>query len=641
MPSRREVLKAGAAATAGMAGGVLPDAVIRAMAAGPTAGKLSDIQHVVFLIQENRSFDHYFGAYHGAHGFNEFVANPNAPGGHIWNQAWTNQDYIDSGATIAPPNPMQPFHLQFNAGAACTHDIDHQWITQHKSWNSGAMDKFVSRHLAFDQYTYSLPMNTGQKVPNGPLTMGYYNASTNRDGTGDLDFYYSLADHFTLCDNYHTSSISGSAANWIYALTGMIDPAGQHGGPVLSTPGTTNQQDYVTKYFGKMTWTTMMEVLQAAGISWKFYNSTDLSVPFLNDNFLNFFAKFFGPGADPTLALNAFGDQGWAGNNPASFRLACQTGSLPQVSWLVAPEIWSEHPPAPPIFGQDVVSNIVSALASNQDIWNHTALFITWDDSGGWFDHVPPITAPAGTPGEYLTCSDALLYDRLPADSSMPIPPEAHQPIGLGFRVPMLIISPWTRNTNPASGPLIASKETTGQVFDHTSMLRFLETLFCVEAPNLTAWRRETVGDLTSAFNFGAPDTSVPQLPSTALAATILLKPECATALSDTEGNHGLPFPYQVPSQNTAPTPERLAGAVKAPSGQVLASGCVAPANPRGTGPNSASGPVGGGGGLPNTAATAPVVAAVAGAAAISGVAGWATRRSRSRRSSAAVEAET
>ncbi len=612
-----------------MATGALPEALIRAMAAAPTAGKLSDIQHVVFLIQENRSFDHYFGAYHGVHGFNEFVADPNATGGGIWNQAFNDGDYAASGGSpgLKPPNPMQPFHLQFNASAACTHDIDHQWITQHKTWNNGGMDKFVSTHLAFDQYTFSLPMNTGQKVPNGPLTMGYYDASANRDGTGDLDFYYSLADHFTLCDNYHTSSISGSAANWIYALTGMIDPAGQQGGPILSTPTTGNQQDYVTKYFGKMTWTTMMERLEAAGVSWQFYNSTDVAVPFLNDNFLNFFAKFFGPSADPTLARKALLDQGWVANTPASFRLACQTGTLPQVSWLVAPSVWSEHPPAPPLFGQDLVSNIISAIASNQDVWNHTALFITWDDSGGWFDHVAPITAPLGTPGEYLTCGPALLYDRLPADPSQPLPPEAGQPIGLGFRVPMLIISPWTRNTNPASGPLIASRESTGQVFDHTSMLRFLETLFCVEAPNLTAWRRKTVGDLTRAFNFAAPDTSVPQLPSTALAATILLKPECATAVSDTEGNHGLPFPYQVPAKNAAPSQEPLPedAAVKAPSGQVLASGCVAPANPPGRGRVTSL--VGGGGGLPNTGELPLGALGVAAGVGLAAGAWWTARK--------------
>ena len=489
---------------------------------------------------------------------------------------------------------MRPFHLDMaTTQAHCTHDIDHQWMTQHRCWNGGAMDKFLSTHLAFDQYTFDL---AAEKVPNGPLTMGYYTRS-------DLAFYYALADNFTLCDNYHTSAITGSAANWLYAFTGMIDPNGDHGGPVLSTPSTGSQQDYATKYFGKMTWTTMMERLEAKGVTWKFYNSPDISVPALNDNFLTFFAKFFGPSADPNLAQKAFGDVNWQGSHPTSFMLDCQLDRLPQVSWLVAPEIWSEHPPAPPVFGEDLVSNIVAAVAGNPAVWKKTALFITWDDSGGWFDHVSPVTAPPGTTGEYLTAPDALLADRLP--SSLPLPPEAHMPLGLGFRVPMLIVSPWTRNVHPETGPLIASEATTGEVFDHTSMLRFLETLFCVEAPNLTAWRRATVGDLTSAFNFVAPDDSVP----TPCPRRWTPPPSCSTPSAPPRSltpraNHGLPFPYKVPATTPIPLREALPdeARVKGPSGQVVGAACVAPAGtPGGGGTGKRTG-----GGSPNTSLRRP-----------------------------------
>ncbi|MGB2939133.1 MAG: alkaline phosphatase family protein [Candidatus Dormiibacterota bacterium] len=624
-PSRREVLMAGAAATAGMASGALPDVLLRAMAAGPGAGKLSDIQHVVFLIQENRSFDHYFGAYHGARGLNEYVSGVATAAGRTWNEQYTAQDLTASGATVAPPNPMRPFHLDTSAGGACSHDIDHQWVTQHKTWNGGLMDKFLSAHLAFDSYTGTAGPSVPPNYANGPLTMGYYNRS-------DLPFYYALADNFTLCDNYHTAAITGSASNWIYAFSGMIDPAGQLGGPVLSTPTTGNTQDYFTKYYGKMKWTTMPERLEAKGISWKVYGSPDFVNPVFNDNFLVFFDKFAGPGLNPTLTQKAFGDVNWAGGTPTSFMLDCQLDRLPQVSWLVAPEIWSEHPPTPSALGQDLVHNIVTALASNQNVWNKTALFITWDDSGGWFDHVSPITAPPGTQGEYLTCTDAQLYDRLPWPAAQPLPPEGRQVIGLGFRVPMLIISPWTRNASPSSGPLIASQASTGEVYDHTSMLRFLETLFCVEAPNLTAWRRETVGDLTGAFNFAAPDTSVPQLPATLAATTAaLLTQECIAAPSMTEGNHGLyayKFPANIPVPSQEPLPEE--GSVHGPSGQVLASGCVPPANPPGGGSNAGSTPVGAGGDLPNTAVPPSLVAGGAAAVTALAVAGWAARRSRS-----------
>ena len=106
-------------------------------------------------------------------------------------------------------------------------------------------------------------------------------------------------------------------------------------------------------------------------------------------------------------------------------------------------------------------------------------MFVAYDENGGFFDHVPPPTAPPGTGGEWLTAS--------------PLPSEASGvagPIGLGFRVPCLVVSPFSR------GGLVCS-----DVFDHTSLLRFLETRFGVAVPNLSAWRRETVGDLTSTLN--------------------------------------------------------------------------------------------------------------------------------------------
>src|SRR5258708_21699226 len=165
-PTGRDVLKVAAAGTAGIASGALPEVVLRAMAAGPTAGRLSDIKHVVFLIQENRSFDHYFGAYHGTHGLNEYIGGIGTPAGRTWNQSYSNADFVSSGATVMTPNPMRPFHLAMDSGGACSHDIDHQWITQHKSWDRGAMDKFLSSHMAFDHYTYIDPV-LGTKVPNG------------------------------------------------------------------------------------------------------------------------------------------------------------------------------------------------------------------------------------------------------------------------------------------------------------------------------------------------------------------------------------------------------------------------------------------------------------------------------------------
>lgn len=124
-------------------------------------------------------------------------------------------------------------------------------------------------------------------------------------------------------------------------------------------------------------------------------------------------------------------------------------------------------------------------------VWRKTALFITWDENGGFFDHVAPPVAPKGTKGEYLSVAN------LPAAAN-----GIRGPIGLGFRVPMLVVSPFTR------GGLVCS-----DTFDHTSMLRFVETRFGVEVPNLSAWRRRVTGDLTGAFNFAArPNDRRPRL---------------------------------------------------------------------------------------------------------------------------------
>ena len=168
-----------------------------------------------------------------------------------------------------------------------------------------------------------------------------------------------------------------------------------------------------------------------------------------------------------------------------------------------------------------------------------TVLFATYDENGGFFDHVAPVTAPPGTPGEYVTAP------AVPNPTVIGNPPILG-PIGLGFRVPMLVISPFSR------GGFVSSA-----LFDHTSVLRFLETRFGVEVPNLSAWRRATVGDLTSAFNFRKSDQSIPALPSTLPAIPQILT-ECAASLIGTT-------PYEVPNPQSSPTQEP--GTAVRPSG--------------------------------------------------------------------------
>src|SRR6266436_4129421 len=224
---------------------------------------------------------------------------------------------------------------------------------------------------------------------------------------------------------------------------------------------------------------------------------------------------------------------------PVDFLADVLSGNLPQVSWVLASIVDSDHPPAPSLFGENTLSAIISALTGNPTVWAKTVLFATYDENGGFFDHLAPVTAPAGTPDEYITAP------AVPDPTVVGTPPILG-PIGLGFRVPMLVISPFSR------GGFVSSA-----LFDHTSVLRLLETRFGAEVPNLSAWRRATVGDLTSAFNFSRPDQSIPALPSTLPAIPQILA-ECVISLAGT-------VPYQVPNPQSSPTEET--GTAARPSG--------------------------------------------------------------------------
>ena len=391
---------------------------------------------------------------------------------------------------------------------ACTHDITHDWIPQHQSWNNGAMDGFV---------TSRLPINANDAV----LSMGYYTRA-------DLPYYYAAADAFTLCDNYCCSVIGPTDPNRIYSMAASIDPDGKNGGPLLQTLVSNR-----ASMFGKLTYTTMPEQLQAKGISWKVYSSPDISAfgALETDNVLPYFKTF--QDSSSVLYKNAFNPQ-----FPTDFVSDALSGNLPQVSWIIGSVITSDHPPSPALFGENTLSAIIAALSANPAAWAKTVLFATYDENGGFFDHVAPVTPPPGTAGEYITASPV-------PDPS--VEGSINGPIGLGFRVPMLIVSPFSR------GGFISS-----DLFDHTSVLRFLETRFGAEVPNLSAWCRATVGDMTSAFNFTKPDTSIPSLPSTVAAIPSIIT-ECANNLAGFAG-------YTLPSTQVMPTQE--AGSPIRPSGK-------------------------------------------------------------------------
>jgi phospholipase C len=405
----------------------------RAYAADPAGtGSLGDIEHFVFLMQENRSFDHYFGTMSSVRGFGDRTGNFKQYG---FNPATGK---ADPGAYVSP------FHLDttkpLSNDGECITDPIHDWGPQHQAWNGGRMDQWVKVHVA----------NDGEGA--GPATMGYYTQQ-------DIPVHWALADAFTICDHYFCSVLGPTDPNRLYWISATIDPEGANGGPLLYTPSTIPTNQY--------SWKTYPEALQDAGVSWKVY--ADKTFGSVSDAVLSGMLQSFKNFQDKNSDLYK---RGIAPSFPQDLQTDVANNTLPSVSWIVPNLLTCEHPALPPAFGAQGILQVLDILTSNPAVWEKTALIISYDENGGFFDHVAPPTAPAGTPGEYISTSLATT----PTDED-----GIYGPIGLGFRVPGIVVSPYSR------GGLLAS-----EVFDHTSQLRLVETRFGVEVPHLTAWRRSS-----------------------------------------------------------------------------------------------------------------------------------------------------
>ncbi|MBC3841289.1 phospholipase [Streptacidiphilus sp. 4-A2] len=454
--------------TAGVAGGaaamsLLPPSVQQAVAAGvPRRGSLRDVEHVVMLMQENRSFDHYFGTLSGVRGFDDPRALRLDTGRSVFYQP----------DAVNPDGYTLPFHLDTRTTSAqAIPSTSHAWAVQHQAWNGGKMDQWLPAHRAADG-------------ANGPYVMGYYTRE-------DIPFQFALAENFTICDNYFCSLQGPTWPNRLYWMTGQVDPAGTHGGPIIQNSAPT-----------PLTWTTYAERLEAAGVSWKVYQETDnygTDVLSLFENFQN--AK---PG-DPLY------DKGMTAQPVGTFEDDARNDRLPAVSWILPTSYQSEHPDYLPAAGADFVASKIEAIAANPEVWAKTVFILNYDENDGLFDHVVPPTPEAGTPNEFI----------------------GGLPIGGGFRVPCIIVSPWT------VGGWVATEQ-----FDHTSVLQFLERFTGVTESNITDWRRHSFGDLTSAFQFGRRGQQAPPLPPTA-AQLALAEQEVATLPAPTLPGADQRFPQQ------------------------------------------------------------------------------------------------
>jgi phospholipase C len=527
VPRRRFLARGAAAATAAAMAGFLPESLQRAAQASagrPRTFDLSQVKHLVFFMKENRSFDHYYGAFPGVRGFSDPHAITLPNGRSVFQQP-------------DPANPdgyIEPFHMSaITTGAAATPSLNHGWQAQHASWNFGRMDGWMRAHIAAD----------GPRL--APYTIGYHTQE-------DLPFHWALAKAFTILDNYHCSVLGPTMPNRLMWSTGGIDPQGLAGGPFLET---------AMNYMG-LTYETGAETLYKAGISVKQYNcdgrfdelgacwflfsqvwNRTLPADLLNRIRTGGTDFLFGDGTpggigDPLHPISP-------ANRLEAFQQDCENGVLPDVSFIgtttalngtsTNTNVGDEHPPDSPALGAQLTAKYLDAVASNEDLWNSTVFVLNYDENDGFFDHVPPpVPDRHEFPEEYVTKASALGTAGLGL------------PVGAGFRVPCIIISPWT-----VGGRVFS------EVSDHTSCLQLIEAVAAagglsgrgpVTFPNISRWRRQTFGDLTGALRGPAqPAPSSPEFDPAVRAANV----DAQKAAS------ALPLPAFPGAHQTRPTQPR------------------------------------------------------------------------------------
>jgi len=573
---RKSMLLSGAAGLSSF----VPESVQRAFAIDPAPGSTYlDAEHIIVLMQENRSFDHCFGTLQGVRGYNDPRAISLPDKKPVWLQ--TN----DKGETYAP------FRLDIkDTKVTWMGDLPHSRPTQVDAYNKGKYDKWLQAKRSGNK-----------KYSDMPLTLGHYTRA-------DLPFNYGMADAFTVCDQNFCSAMTSTTPNRSFFWTGKISE--MENGIMQANIRNENFS------YGKMPWKTFPELLTANDISWKFYqNEISCGGGFKGEerawlanfgcNLLEFFAAYnvkFGPryiqglqkladelpgeinklqeaspsdeetankiknevakkqevldhaigelkkwnkenfeklspsdkklfenafvinSADPnyhSLSKLFYSDNGTereltvpAGDILHQFRKDVSEGKLPAVSWFAAPQNFSDHPSAP-WYGAWYVSEILDILTQNPEVWKKTILILTYDENDGYYDHIPPFSIPDNNKPATGKCSAGIDTEiehvRYENELKLGVPAKnaREAAIGLGFRVPMIIASPWSRGGKVCS-----------QLFDHTSTLQFLEKFLNqkfnknIHLDNISQWRRTICGDLTAVFSpfDGTPVDKIPFL---------------------------------------------------------------------------------------------------------------------------------
>ncbi|MCQ9635014.1 phospholipase C, phosphocholine-specific [Chryseobacterium sp. WG23] len=560
--NRREFLEKSSLLLAGLGtSSVLHPSILKALAIEPAAlSTFYDAEHVVILMQENRSFDHAFGALKGVRGFLDQRAFIKQDGHSVFFQKDNNGKYAS------------PARLDLkNTKSTWMSSLPHSWSDQQKALNKRKYDQWLQ-----------FKASGNKEYKNIPLTLGYYNRE-------DLPFYYQLADAFTIFDQYFCSSLTGTTPNRLFHWSGTLRE--QQNGKVKANVYN-DHIDYDKARQAK--WKSFPEILEEKNVSWRIYQN-EISLPKgmsgeqeawlsnFTDNpiewFSNFNVKFSkgyfqniphmisylkkeiekNPGQKTKLeaiitelqedqvkyhpdnysklsqkeknlhekafTTNSNDPDFWnleIGNDengerlvvPKSdvlfqFRKDVEEKKLPLVSWLVAPEHFSDHPGSP-WYGAWYISEVLNILTKDPETWKKTIFIINYDENDGYFDHVLPF-APPLNPSQPVDMNgkEGVEYVDKSQEYMSTLPLQDHERIegtvGLGYRVPMIIASPWTK------GGFVNS-----EVSDHTSVLQFLENFIKkkfnkdVHVDNISDWRRAVCGDLTSAFN--SPSVKAPQM---------------------------------------------------------------------------------------------------------------------------------
>ncbi|RMD42635.1 hypothetical protein DV735_g2485, partial [Chaetothyriales sp. CBS 134920] len=423
-----------------------------------SADSLASIDHVVLFMQENRAFDHYFGTMAGVRGFADPNAQINADGKSVYYQQ------VD-GTLSNDTDYLLPWHLNYLGG---------DWVEATQCMVAG------SNSYEENQLAYNFGANDHWAVNNTPFSWGYYKRE-------DIPVLFSIAEGWTIGDMYQESVIASTNPNRVSWVSGSINVPGSpqdagEGGMYIDNNETPGCEEPGLNCY-PLEWTTAPEIYEKQGVSWQVYQDTDN----FDDNPFAWF-KQYQEAANDTALYN----RGVSFLGLQQFYDDAANGNLPMVSYIVGPTQLSEHTPYSPRDGSWLQQQIVNAVTKGKN-WDKTALFISYDETGGWGDHVVPYHSPEGTPGEWFEDPYGIFNTTVFS--------------GPGFRVPFYIISPWTRGGNVFT-----------ERSDHVSQILFIEKWLAakgidVVSDEIPAWRRAHMSDLTAAFDFSSPDTSVPPIP--------------------------------------------------------------------------------------------------------------------------------